>query len=165
MPQGGVHPINLPAHKVHGVKQAIEAAGASLRYLPPTRMRQLSRRRRLRCNMSRKCSSARQRPASADPAFLEAPGASPKHRRELCGGATFGPPFLLKPWNNATPGAVWAVSALFCPPARARFSAPPPSPSLARGFFLSDRADSAVLFVRSYAASSARSGTTIRGSR
>ena len=26
---------NLPAHKVHGVKQAIEAAGASLRYLPP----------------------------------------------------------------------------------------------------------------------------------
>jgi len=27
---------NLPAHKVHGVRQAIEAAGASLRYLPPT---------------------------------------------------------------------------------------------------------------------------------
>ena len=26
---------NLPAHKVHGVRQAIEAAGASLRYLPP----------------------------------------------------------------------------------------------------------------------------------
>ena len=26
---------NLPAHKVLGVKQAIEAAGASLRYLPP----------------------------------------------------------------------------------------------------------------------------------
>jgi len=26
---------NLPAHKVHGVKQAIEAVGASLRYLPP----------------------------------------------------------------------------------------------------------------------------------
>ena len=26
---------NLPVHKVHGVKQAIEAAGASLRYLPP----------------------------------------------------------------------------------------------------------------------------------
>jgi len=25
----------LPAHKVHGVRQAIEAAGASLRYLPP----------------------------------------------------------------------------------------------------------------------------------
>jgi transposase len=25
---------NLPAHKVHGVRQAIEAAGASLRYLP-----------------------------------------------------------------------------------------------------------------------------------
>jgi transposase len=91
---------NLPAHKVHGVRQAIEAAGASLRYLPPyspdfnpiemafaklkallraaaartipdlashcrrpsplhpTRMRQLSRRRRIRCNMSGKCSSA-----------------------------------------------------------------------------------------------------------
>jgi hypothetical protein len=27
---------NLPAHKVDGVRQAIEAAGASLRYLPPT---------------------------------------------------------------------------------------------------------------------------------
>ena len=26
---------NLPAHKVHGVRQAIEAAGASLRYLRP----------------------------------------------------------------------------------------------------------------------------------
>jgi transposase len=26
---------NLPAHKVHGVRQAIEAAGASLRYPPP----------------------------------------------------------------------------------------------------------------------------------
>jgi transposase len=26
---------NLPAHKVHGVREAIEAAGASLRYLPP----------------------------------------------------------------------------------------------------------------------------------
>jgi hypothetical protein len=26
---------NLPAHKVHGVRQAIEAAGVSLRYLPP----------------------------------------------------------------------------------------------------------------------------------
>ena len=26
---------NLPAHKVHGVRQAIEADGASLRYLPP----------------------------------------------------------------------------------------------------------------------------------
>jgi len=26
---------NLPAHKVHGVRQVIEAAGASLRYLPP----------------------------------------------------------------------------------------------------------------------------------
>ena len=26
---------NLPAHKVHGVRPAIEAAGASLRYLPP----------------------------------------------------------------------------------------------------------------------------------
>ena len=26
---------NLPAQKVHGVRQAIEAAGASLRYLPP----------------------------------------------------------------------------------------------------------------------------------
>jgi transposase len=26
---------NLPAHKVAGVRQAIETAGASLRYLPP----------------------------------------------------------------------------------------------------------------------------------
>jgi transposase len=26
---------NLPAHKVHGVREAIEAAGASLVYLPP----------------------------------------------------------------------------------------------------------------------------------
>ena len=26
---------NLPAHKVHGVAEAIEAVGASLRYLPP----------------------------------------------------------------------------------------------------------------------------------
>ena len=26
---------NLPAHKVHAVREAIEAAGASLRYLPP----------------------------------------------------------------------------------------------------------------------------------
>ncbi len=26
---------NLPAHKVSGVREAIEAAGASLRYLPP----------------------------------------------------------------------------------------------------------------------------------
>jgi hypothetical protein len=26
---------NLPAHKVHGARQAIEAAGGSLRYLPP----------------------------------------------------------------------------------------------------------------------------------
>ena len=26
---------NLPVHKVHGVEPAIEAAGASLRYLPP----------------------------------------------------------------------------------------------------------------------------------
>ena len=26
---------NLPAHKLHGVREAIEAAGASLRYLPP----------------------------------------------------------------------------------------------------------------------------------
>ena len=29
------HPINLPAHKVHGVRQAIEAAGTSLRYPSP----------------------------------------------------------------------------------------------------------------------------------
>jgi transposase len=35
MPPGGVHPINLPGHKVHGVRQAIEAAGAHLLYLPP----------------------------------------------------------------------------------------------------------------------------------
>jgi transposase len=32
---GGVHPINLPAHKVKGVREVIEAAGASLIYLPP----------------------------------------------------------------------------------------------------------------------------------
>jgi transposase len=35
MPSEGVHPINLTAHKVHGIRQAIEAAGASLIYLPP----------------------------------------------------------------------------------------------------------------------------------
>jgi len=29
-----VIPPNLPAHKVHGVRQAIEAAGALLMYLP-----------------------------------------------------------------------------------------------------------------------------------
>jgi transposase len=94
---------NLPAHKVHGVRQAIEAAGASLRYLPPysrdrnglrqaqghvarrrsatvpdllashrrrfaplhpTRMRKLSRRCRLRCNVNGKCFSDRRRPAA-----------------------------------------------------------------------------------------------------
>jgi hypothetical protein len=90
---------NLPAHKVAGVRQAIETAGASLKYLPPyrlqshrnglrktqippasrsranysrpleghrrrpaplhtSRMRKLSRRRRIRCNLSGKCSSA-----------------------------------------------------------------------------------------------------------
>jgi transposase len=27
--------INLPPHKVHGVREAIQAAGASLLYLPP----------------------------------------------------------------------------------------------------------------------------------
>ena len=91
---------NLPAHKVHGVRQAIEAAGASLRYLPPyspdfnpiemafaklkallraagrpynprpleshrqrplplhpARMRQLPRRRWIRCNVNGKCSN------------------------------------------------------------------------------------------------------------
>jgi hypothetical protein len=55
---------NLRAHKVHGVRQAIEAAGASLRYhrrrfapLHPTRMRQLSPRSSLRCNLNGKCSS------------------------------------------------------------------------------------------------------------
>ena len=31
----GVHPINLPAQKVHGVRHEIEVAGASLRYPPP----------------------------------------------------------------------------------------------------------------------------------
>jgi transposase len=40
MPSGGVHPINLAAHnlgshKVAGVRQAIEARGASVRCLPP----------------------------------------------------------------------------------------------------------------------------------
>jgi DDE superfamily endonuclease len=32
---GGVHPINLPAHKSAGVRAAIEATGARLRLLPP----------------------------------------------------------------------------------------------------------------------------------
>ncbi len=39
---------NLPAHKVHGVRQAIEAAGASLRYLPPYSPRLQSHRNGLR---------------------------------------------------------------------------------------------------------------------
>ena len=100
---------NLPAHKVHGVRQAIEAVGASLRYLPPyspdfnpiemafaklkallpaaaartiprplashrqrpallhpARMHQLSRRRRIRCNMIGNCSNTAES-ASLDP--------------------------------------------------------------------------------------------------
>jgi transposase len=32
---GGVHPIDLPAYKIHGVREAIEGAGARLLYLPP----------------------------------------------------------------------------------------------------------------------------------
>ena len=32
---GGVHPINLPAHKGREVREIIEAAGAGLLYLPP----------------------------------------------------------------------------------------------------------------------------------
>jgi transposase len=32
---GDIVIMDLPAHKVHGVRQAIETAGASLRYLPP----------------------------------------------------------------------------------------------------------------------------------
>ena len=35
MPLGGVHPINLGSHKGSGVREAIEAAGASLIFLPP----------------------------------------------------------------------------------------------------------------------------------
>ena len=34
-PLGGVHPINLPAHKAAGVCDAIKAAGARLMFLPP----------------------------------------------------------------------------------------------------------------------------------
>ena len=33
--RGGVHPINLGSHKGAGVRKAIEAAGATLLYLPP----------------------------------------------------------------------------------------------------------------------------------
>jgi transposase len=33
--RGGVHPINLPAHKGPQVEELIKAAGAELRYLPP----------------------------------------------------------------------------------------------------------------------------------
>ena len=32
---GGVHPINLAAHKVAGVSEAIAAVGGSILYLPP----------------------------------------------------------------------------------------------------------------------------------
>ena len=35
MPSGGVHPINLPAHKIAGVREAIEQAGARVLFLPP----------------------------------------------------------------------------------------------------------------------------------
>ena len=35
MPSGGVHPINLPAHKGEAVRQAIEVTGATLVFLPP----------------------------------------------------------------------------------------------------------------------------------
>ena len=35
MPSGGVHPINLGSHKGAAVRTAIEAAGATLLYLPP----------------------------------------------------------------------------------------------------------------------------------
>ena len=34
-PSGGVHPINLPAHKPAGVREAIERVGATLSFLPP----------------------------------------------------------------------------------------------------------------------------------
>ena len=34
MPSGGVHPINLPAHKSAGVRDAIKEAGARLWFLP-----------------------------------------------------------------------------------------------------------------------------------
>ncbi len=34
MPLGGVHPINLGSHKGSGVREAIEAIGASLIFLP-----------------------------------------------------------------------------------------------------------------------------------
>jgi transposase len=35
MPWGGVHPINLSIHKGPRVRELMEAAGASVRYLPP----------------------------------------------------------------------------------------------------------------------------------
>ena len=65
---------NLPAHKVHGVRQAIEAAGASLRYLPPyspdlnpiemafAKLKALLTRRR-RANNPRPLASHRRRPS------------------------------------------------------------------------------------------------------
>lgn len=35
MPLGGVHPINLPAHRISGVREAIHTVGARLLFLPP----------------------------------------------------------------------------------------------------------------------------------
>ena len=63
-----------PAHKVHGVKQAIECAGASLRYLPPyspdfnpieraSAKLKAPRRRRRRANHPRPLASHRRRPS------------------------------------------------------------------------------------------------------
>jgi len=47
-PRDSVIMDNPPAHKVHGVRLAIEAAGASLRYLPPYMPRLQSHRNGLR---------------------------------------------------------------------------------------------------------------------
>jgi transposase len=52
---------NLPAHKVHGVRQAFEAVGASLRHLPPLQPRLQSHRNGLRQAQS---SLARRRSAN-----------------------------------------------------------------------------------------------------
>ena len=72
---------NLPAHKVHGVKQAIEAAGASLRYLPPYSpdfnpiemafaKLKASVARRSRPNHPRPLASHRRRPSPLHPARM-----------------------------------------------------------------------------------------------
>ena len=137
---------NLPAHKVHGVRQAIEAAGASLRYLPPyspdfnpiemafaklkallraaaanhprplashrrrpsplhlARVRKLSRRRRIRCNMSGNCSRATDLEKPSKPPTRPSDPTGPDRRAAGPGRVSSGDEPLprLRGWNTRT---------------------------------------------------------------